>query len=143
MSLPPVVSAAEWQAARDRLLVKEKELTRALDALAAERRRLPMVRFDDDYVFEGRDGKASLVDLFGGRRQLVVYHFMLEPGAAPCEGCSSFTDNIGRLAPDPALRVVAPPRRVRHRSVAPARNGGPGSPPRSPVRSWAGAARLL
>ena len=98
MSLPPVVSAAEWQAARDRLLVKEKELTRALDALAAERRRLPMVRFDDDYVFEGRDGKASLVDLFGGRRQLVVYHFMLEPGAAPCEGCWSFTDNIGHLA---------------------------------------------
>src|SRR5439155_12423683 len=98
MSLPPVVSAQQWQAARDALLVKEKELTRALDALAAERRRLPMVRFDDDYIFEGPDGKASLADLFDGRRQLAVYHFMLEPGAAPCEGCASFTDNIGHLA---------------------------------------------
>ena len=98
MSLPPVVSPAEWQVARDELLVKEKQLTRALDALAAERRRLPMVRFDDDYIFEGRDGKAGLLDLFDGRRQLVVYHFMLEPGSDPCSGCSSFTDNIGHLA---------------------------------------------
>jgi predicted dithiol-disulfide oxidoreductase (DUF899 family) len=98
MSLPPVVSPAEWQAARDELLVKEKELTRALDALAAERRRLPMVRFDDDYVFEGAAGKASLIDLFDGRRQLVVYHFMLEPDGHACEGCSSFADNIGHLA---------------------------------------------
>ncbi|MDQ1567769.1 MAG: hypothetical protein QOF96_2649 [Actinomycetota bacterium] len=98
MSLPPVVSPEEWQVARDELLVKEKQLTRALDALAAERRRLPMVRFDDDYVFEGRDGKAGLLDLFDGRRQLVVYHFMLEPGADPCSGCSSFADNVGHLA---------------------------------------------
>ena len=98
MNLPQVVSPAEWQAARERLLAKEKEATQARDALAAERRRLPMVAVDVDYVFEGPDGKATLTELFDGRRQLIVYHFMLEPGANPCEGCSMFVDNIGHLA---------------------------------------------
>ena len=98
MKLPPVVTDAEWQAARDRLLVKEKEATRALDALAAERRRLPMVRIEKRYVFDGPHGEATLVDLFDRRRQLIVYHFMLAPGGDPCVGCSSFTDNIGNLA---------------------------------------------
>ena len=72
MNHPQVVSAAEWQAARERLLVKAKELTRRRDAVAAERRRLPMVRVEKDYVFEGPDGKVNLRDLFGGRRQLIV-----------------------------------------------------------------------
>jgi len=76
VNLPTVVSPAEWQASRDALLAKEKAATHALDALAAERRRLPMVRFGDDYAFEGQGGKASLLDLFDGRRQLVVYQFM-------------------------------------------------------------------
>src|SRR5467141_3425591 len=103
MDLPKVVSPAEWQAARDELLVKEKEATRARDALAAERRRLPMVRIDKDYVFEGPDGKASLLDLFDGRRQLVLYHFMFAPGVegwpdAGCPGCSMFVDQVGDLA---------------------------------------------
>jgi predicted dithiol-disulfide oxidoreductase (DUF899 family) len=98
MKLPDVVSPAEWQAARERLLVKEKEATRARDALAAERRRLPLVRFDKDYVFEGRGGPATLLDLFEGRRQLVVYHFMFEAGGEPCDGCSMFVDTIGHLA---------------------------------------------
>jgi predicted dithiol-disulfide oxidoreductase (DUF899 family) len=103
VSLPPVVSPAEWQAFSDRLLAKEKELTRAHDALAAERRRLPMVEFTADYVFEGPQGQARLPDLFDGRRQLIVYHFMFEPGApgwpsAGCDGCSMFVDNIGHLA---------------------------------------------
>jgi predicted dithiol-disulfide oxidoreductase (DUF899 family) len=103
MDLPQVVSTAEWEAAREELLVKEKEASRARDALAAERRRLPMVEFDKDYVFEGPDGKASLLDLFDGRRQLIVYHFMFQPGApgwpdAGCDGCSMFVDNIGHLA---------------------------------------------
>jgi predicted dithiol-disulfide oxidoreductase (DUF899 family) len=98
MRFPSVVTPAEWQAARDELLVQEKEATRALDALAARRRRLPMVRIDKEYVFEGPDGPASLVDLFDGRRQLIIYHFMLGPGGPPCEGCASFTDNIGNLA---------------------------------------------
>ena len=79
MNLPPVVSAAEWQAAREELLAKEKEATRTRDALAAERRTLPRLRIEKDYVFEGPDGKASLLDLFEGRRQLLVYHFMFGP----------------------------------------------------------------
>jgi predicted dithiol-disulfide oxidoreductase (DUF899 family) len=96
MNRPQVVSAQEWQAARDALLVKEKEHTHALDALAAERRRLPMVRLKKDYRFTAPDGTAvGLAELFQGRRQLVVYHFMLEPGQdSPCGGCASFTDNI-------------------------------------------------
>ena len=98
MSLPPVVSPAEWQTARDELLAEEKAATRALDALAAKRRRLPMVRFDKPYVFEGPDGSASLADLFEGRRQLIVYNFMLWPGSDEiCGGCASFTDNAGHL----------------------------------------------
>src|SRR3989475_13158754 len=98
MELPKVVSQEEWQAARDELLVKEKEATRARDTLAAERRRLPMVRIDKQYVFEGPNGKATLLDVFEGRLQLLVYHFMFAPGEDPCTGCSSFTDNIGHLA---------------------------------------------
>ncbi|MGH3034879.1 MAG: DUF899 domain-containing protein [Gaiellaceae bacterium] len=103
MNLPQVVSPAEWEAARENLLVKEKEATRARDALAAERRRLPMAQLDKDYVFEGPDGKASLLDLFEGRRQLMIYHFMFAPGvhgwpSAGCDGCSMFVDNVGNLA---------------------------------------------
>jgi predicted dithiol-disulfide oxidoreductase (DUF899 family) len=98
MKLPPIVSADEWRAARERLLVEEKQATRAADRLAAERRRLPMVRIEKDYEFEGPDGSASLVDLFDGRRQLVLYSFMFAPGGTPCTGCSSFVDNIGNLA---------------------------------------------
>jgi len=99
MHLPPVVTPNDWQTVRDELLAEEKEATRALDALAAKRRRLPMVRIDKEYVFEGPDGPATLADLFEGRRQLIVYHFMFGPGwERPCEGCSSFTDNIGNLA---------------------------------------------
>ncbi|HZZ37356.1 MAG TPA: DUF899 family protein, partial [Caulobacteraceae bacterium] len=101
-ALPPVVSADQWQAARDRLMAKEKAHTRAGDSLAAERRRLPMVWIDKDYVFEGPAGKARLVDLFEGRRQLLLYHFMFAPDVggwpdAGCPGCSWFVDQIGRL----------------------------------------------
>jgi predicted dithiol-disulfide oxidoreductase (DUF899 family) len=99
MNLPTVVSAAEWQADRDRLLIREKAATRALDALAAERRKLPMVRIDKAYEFESPDGQVTLLDLFDGRRQLIVYHFMLAPGTGHlCEGCSLFVDNLGHLA---------------------------------------------
>lgn len=99
MNLPPIVPPEEWQAARENLLVKEKAATRALDALAAERRRLPMVPYETDYLFEGPTGKVSLPDLFDGRRQLIVYHFWMEAGSDHrCPGCSSFTDNIGNLA---------------------------------------------
>jgi predicted dithiol-disulfide oxidoreductase (DUF899 family) len=112
MKLPEVVSPEEWQAARERLLAREKEATRARDALAAERRRLPLVRFDKDYAFEGPDGPATLPDLFEGRRQLVVYHFMFEAGGDPCDGCSMFVDTIGHLAHlharDTSLALVSP-----------------------------------
>ena len=98
MTLPEVVSEAEWRAARDELLAKEKEATRALDALAAERRRLPIVLVEKDYELVGPDGKVRFTDLFDGRRQLIVYHFMFGPGEDPCTGCSSFTDNIPDLS---------------------------------------------
>src|SRR3989442_12617986 len=99
MNLPPVVSKEEWEAALEKLRAKEKEATRARDALAAERRRLPMVRIERDYAFEGPDGKASLIDLFEGRRQLILYHFMFGPSqAAGCDGCSMFVDQVGHLA---------------------------------------------
>ena len=99
MNLPQVVSPAEWQVARDELLVKEKEATRARDALAAERRRLPMVRIEKEYLFDGPNGKAILVDLFEGRRQLIVYHFMFGPNQDEgCDGCSMFVDGIVHLA---------------------------------------------
>ena len=90
MNRPAVVSAKEWQEARNALLVKEKQHTRALDALAAARRRLPMVQLDTGYAFTAPDGSpATLVDLFDGLQQLVVYHFMLQPDSAHvCGGCA-------------------------------------------------------
>jgi predicted dithiol-disulfide oxidoreductase (DUF899 family) len=99
MNLPQVVSETEWQAAQGALRAEEKEATRARDALAAKRRRLPMVRIDKDYDFDGPRGKASLLDLFEGRRQLLLYHFMFGPNQdAGCDGCSMFVDQIGHLA---------------------------------------------
>lgn len=99
MSLPEIVSREQWRAAREELLAKEKAATRARDALNAERRRLPMVEVDQEYVFEGGDGKATLPDLFEGRPQLVVHHFMFAPEwDAGCRCCSAFLDQIGHLA---------------------------------------------
>jgi predicted dithiol-disulfide oxidoreductase (DUF899 family) len=98
-ALPKVVSRDEWLVARKKLLAREKAATRARDALNAERRRLPMVRIEKDYVFEGPNGKASLLDLFEGRRQLIIYHFMFDPDwDEGCDGCSFFVDNIGHQA---------------------------------------------
>jgi predicted dithiol-disulfide oxidoreductase (DUF899 family) len=104
MSIPTTaVPEQEWNAAREALLVKEKELTRARDALAAERRRLPVVRVDKEYRFEGPGGESSLLDLFEGRRQLIVYRFFLDPGMQiteypqGCPGCTMFADNLPRL----------------------------------------------
>jgi predicted dithiol-disulfide oxidoreductase (DUF899 family) len=96
---PGVAPRDEWRDAREALLEKEKELTRARDALAAERRRLPMVEVEKDYVLEGPDGEATLPDLFEGRRQLVLYHFMFGPSAEEgCHGCSMVVDNMGHPA---------------------------------------------
>jgi predicted dithiol-disulfide oxidoreductase (DUF899 family) len=101
--LPKIVTHSEWQAARQQLLAKEKQATRDRDRLAAERRRLPMVRIEKPYTFAGPAGKASLLDLFQGRRQLIVYHFMFAPSvegwpSAGCPGCSMFADQIGHPA---------------------------------------------
>src|SRR5947209_14908066 len=80
MCTPAIVTSQEWEAARERLLVKEKSLTRARDALAAERRRMPWTAVDTEYTFEGPEAKVSLIDLFDGRRQLIVYRAFFEPG---------------------------------------------------------------
>lgn len=103
MNLPNVVSNAEARQAREQLLVKEEALARARTELAAERRRLPMARVEKDYRFEGPDGPASLLDLFDGRRQLIIYRFFFQPGVADwpdggCPGCSIFVDGIVHLA---------------------------------------------
>ena len=110
MNLPKIVSQQEWEAARQDLLVKEKELTRARDALAAERRRMPWMAVEKDYRFEGPNGPASLLDLFDGRRQLILYRAFYEPGittfAAPgdsypqrgCVGCSFLADQVAHPA---------------------------------------------
>src|SRR5215218_2524299 len=93
MKTPPIVSAEEWEAARQQLLVKEKVLTRARDALAAERRRMPWLAVPKKYEFDGPSGEVSLLDLFEGRRQLIVYRAFFEPGVFgwpehACRGCS-------------------------------------------------------
>lgn len=95
MTLPQIVSPAEWETARAELLAAEKAATRARDALAAVRRRQPMVRVTD-HVLTGPDGPRRLSEAFDGRPQLIVYHFMLQPGSDHvCEGCAMFTDNLG------------------------------------------------
>lgn len=94
-AFPPVASREEWLSARKALLKKEKELLRTQDAISAERRSLPMVKVDKDYVFEGPDGKVKLVELFDGRRQLIVYHFMFDPAwEKGCEGCTGFINDL-------------------------------------------------
>ena len=99
---PAVVSAEEWRAAREAMLIKEKAHTRARDALAAERRRMPWMTVEKDYVFEGPDGKMSLRDLFAGRRQLILYRAFFEPGVFgwpdhACRGCSLGADQVSNL----------------------------------------------
>jgi predicted dithiol-disulfide oxidoreductase (DUF899 family) len=94
MARPAVVTQAEWDAARDDLLVAEKQVTRQLDAVAAQRRRLPMVRFRSDYVFSGPDGDVTLLELFGDHDELVIYQFMDNGPGAFCPGCTWFTDNV-------------------------------------------------
>jgi predicted dithiol-disulfide oxidoreductase (DUF899 family) len=97
--LPPVASRDDWLKARLALLEKEKELTRARDALNAERRRLPRVRVEKDYFFEGPAGRVGLANLFEGRDQLIIYHFMLDPDHEEgCDGCSLMADNIPHLS---------------------------------------------
>lgn len=95
MSLPKIATRDEWTAARKHLLAKEKDLTRQRDALNADRRELPMVEIDKDYRFDGPDGQIGLADLFDGRRQLIIYHFMFDPEWEDgCPSCSAGTDEL-------------------------------------------------
>jgi predicted dithiol-disulfide oxidoreductase (DUF899 family) len=103
MKTPPIVTAPEWAAAREQLLVKEKEHTRARDALAAQRRRMPWLAVEKDYAFAGPRGRVSLLDLFEGRRQLIVYRAFFEPGVHgwpdhACKGCSLVADQVAHVA---------------------------------------------
>lgn len=109
MNTPPIVSPLEWQAAREELLVEEKKQTRARDALAAQRRRMPWMAVEKDYRFEGPDGSVNLLDLFEDRRQLIVYRFFYGPevttyaegGSYPeraCVGCSFVADQVAHPA---------------------------------------------
>src|SRR5881227_2949359 len=94
-ALPKIVSQKVWQAAHEKLLKKEKAATHKRDALAAERRRLPMVKIEKDYVFEGPRGKATLLDLFEGRSQLIVGHFMFDPAWEDgCPSCTAGADEM-------------------------------------------------
>ncbi|OBG67507.1 MULTISPECIES: DUF899 domain-containing protein [unclassified Mycobacterium] len=103
MNTPPVVSAQDWAAARAQLLVREKEVLRAHDALAAARRRMPWLAVENQYAFDGPEGRVGLRELFAGRRQLVVYRAFFEPGVDgwpvhACRGCSMIADHVGHLA---------------------------------------------
>jgi predicted dithiol-disulfide oxidoreductase (DUF899 family) len=103
MDLPPIVTPQAWEAARQELLVKEKEHTRARDALAAQRRRMPRMAVEKDYLFDGPAGPTSLNDLFAGRRQLIVYRFFYQPDVdgwpdLGCPGCSLLADQVAHLA---------------------------------------------
>ena len=95
---PPIVSIEEWNVARDALLLEEKQATRALDAIAAKRRRLPMVHFGNDYQFDTPNGPKSLLDFFGDNKQLVAYQFMDVGPDNFCGGCTWFTNNVADLA---------------------------------------------
>ena len=102
-NLPPVVSPEEWAKAREAMLVKEKEHTRARDALAAERRRMPRMAVTEEYTFDGPNGPASLLDLFEGRRQLIIYRFFFDPDVEGwpdkgCYGCSLIADQVAHPA---------------------------------------------
>ena len=103
MKTPPVVTPEEWETARQELRVHEKELTRAKDAMAARRRRMPWLPVETEYAFDGPDGRASLLDLFAGRRQLIVYRAFFEPGVHgwpehACPGCSLVADQVAHVA---------------------------------------------
>jgi predicted dithiol-disulfide oxidoreductase (DUF899 family) len=102
MKTPPIVSQQEWEAARGEMLMKEKAFTRSRDALAAERRRMPWMLVERKYEFDGPNGKASLLDLFEGRKQLIVYRAFFEPGVFgwpehACRGCSMGADQVCNL----------------------------------------------
>src|ERR687896_1977035 len=123
MKTPPIVSREEWEAARQQLLVKEKAMTRARDALAAERRRMPWLAVEKEYEFDGPEGRLSLLDLFGGRRQLIVYRAFFEPGVRgwpehACVGCSNVADQVAHPAHLNARDTTLASSRARRRRTS-------------------------
>ena len=115
-AIPKVVSPAEWTAARKKFLAKEKEFTRLRDELSRERRELPWEKVEKPYVFEGPNGKETLAELFGGRSQLIVYHFMLGPGwNEGCPSCSFLADHFDGTA----IHLAQPRRHAGWRFHAP------------------------
>jgi predicted dithiol-disulfide oxidoreductase (DUF899 family) len=139
---PPIVPSREWEAARQQLLVKEKELTRARDALAAERRRMPWLAVEKDYAFDGPEGRESLLDLFEGRRQLIAYFHMWhagQPAAAQCEGCTFYNGQVRELSPTCIPATSPTPRSARartHESVRYRDQGAPRTGGVPPPRAW-------
>jgi len=100
---PPIATRDEWLAARKTLLAHEKEVTKHYDRVSAERRRLPMVKLEKTYTFDGPEGKRSLLDLFDGHHQLIVYHFMFDPAwENGCDGCTGFVNALADLSMLPA-----------------------------------------
>ena len=126
MTTTPIVSADAWNEAREELLVKEKELTRLSDDLAAQRRRMPRTKVENTYRFDGLDGPVSLLDMFEGRKQLIVYRFFFEPGVhgwpdSGCTGCSLMADQVANLshlnARDITYARVSPLPASKHRNA--------------------------
>ena len=111
MSMPRISTQDEWQAARTQLRTKEDAVLKARDAVVAERRWLPMVEVEHNYAFEGPAGRVGLLDMFDGRRQLLLYRFWFAPGEEPCPGCSQWVRNLGHLeslhAQDVSLVMVS------------------------------------
>ena len=145
MNLPPIVSPREWQASWEQMLVKEKAHTRARDALAAERRRMPRMAVETDYRFEGPDGTVGLLDLFEGRRQLIVYRHFFEPGVCGwpergCRGCSMMAAQDAHPAHlnarDTALAYVSRAPQPGHRALEAPRRASTSPGTRSPTTSW-------
>jgi predicted dithiol-disulfide oxidoreductase (DUF899 family) len=100
---PPIATRDEWLAARKTLLAHEKEVTKHYDRVSAERRRLPMVKLEKTYTFDGPEGKRSLLDLFDGHHQLIVYHFMFDPAwENGCDGCTGYVNELADLSMLPA-----------------------------------------
>ncbi len=115
VALPKVVSRAEWLVARKQLLAEEKALTRARDALAARRRRLPMVRIEKPYEFAGPEGRVTLAELFAGRRMLYVHHFMWNDERGHCPGCTAAAEAV---FDNPKLRAALEERDVRFVAIS-------------------------
>ena len=153
MSLPKVASRDEWLAARKALLEEEKAMTRARDALNVKRRELPMVKIDKDYAFEGPDGNVGLVDLFEGRRQLIIQHFMFDPSWDDgCPSCTAAADEMSDglrrhlAARDTAANVVLRACRCESRpsdisSAAAEQLGQPSSHDGSNMKCWTTSCR--